>query len=70
MTFTDGHKSKLVIEMSNHFKTDDIKIGDIDMTYANRDEMPCIYVEFFVSGVRHLADVYASSDSDNVDWVY
>ena len=70
MIFTDGHKNKLVSEIRDHFETDDIEIGDIDMTYSARGDGSCIYVEFFVSGVRELADVYTSSDSDNVDWVY
>ena len=71
MTFTEAHKASLLAEMRAEFPDADVTLGTVDMSYASRDktDVPCIYVEFFVGGERHLADVACRADG-SVDWVY
>ena len=69
MKFTESHRASLLAGMNAEFAGAAVTLGDVDMTYASKADVPCIYVEFFVDGKRHLADVACRADG-SVDWVY
>ena len=69
MNFTFTHAETLTREIRAYFKDDSAHLGEVDMSYSAKADMPCIYVEFFANGQRHLADVGTRADG-SVDWIY